>query len=98
MPRLGLGVYRLRGEECFAACLAGLEDGYRHIDTAQLYGNEEEVGRAVAVFLRRRRGEVLWDGCDDGRGVEGGRGKSQEGGSVFDDQSREVGGRWGEDV
>ncbi|KAK1721639.1 NADP-dependent oxidoreductase domain-containing protein, partial [Colletotrichum lupini] len=53
-PRLGLGVYQLRGEECFAACLAGLEAGYRHIDTAQLYGNEEEVGRAVGVFLRRR--------------------------------------------
>ncbi|KAI3549506.1 hypothetical protein CABS03_04776 [Colletotrichum abscissum] len=58
MPRLGLGVYQLRGEECFAACLAGLEAGYRHIDTAQLYGNEEQVGRAVGVFLRRRE-EVL---------------------------------------
>ncbi|KAK1501221.1 hypothetical protein CTAM01_05946 [Colletotrichum tamarilloi] len=68
MPRLGLGVYQLRGEECFAACLAGLEAGYRHIDTARLYGNEEEVGRAVGVFLRRRE-EVLSDGCDDGLGV-----------------------------
>ncbi|KAK1524986.1 hypothetical protein CABS01_00075 [Colletotrichum abscissum] len=68
MPRLGLGVYQLRGEECFAACLAGLEAGYRHIDTAQLYGNEEQVGRAVGVFLRRRE-EVLSDGCDDGLGI-----------------------------
>ncbi|KAK1691183.1 NADP-dependent oxidoreductase domain-containing protein [Colletotrichum godetiae] len=55
MPRLGLGVYQLRGEECFVACLAGLEAGYRHVDTAQLYGNEEEVRRAVGVFLRRQR-------------------------------------------
>ncbi|KXH61303.1 alcohol dehydrogenase [Colletotrichum salicis] len=53
MPRLGLGVYQLRGEECFAACLAGVEAGYKHVDTAQLYGNEEEVGRAVGVFLQR---------------------------------------------
>ncbi|KAI3539151.1 hypothetical protein CSPX01_09050 [Colletotrichum filicis] len=75
MPRLGLGVYQLRGEECFAACLAGLEAGYRHIDTARLYGNEEEVGRAVGVFLRRRE-EGSSDGCGDGRGVEG-AGKSR---------------------
>ncbi|KXH30742.1 hypothetical protein CSIM01_01336 [Colletotrichum simmondsii] len=63
MPRLGLGVYQLGGEECFAACLAGLEAGYRHIDTAQLYGNEEEVGRAVGVFLR---GRDVSNGCDEG--------------------------------
>ncbi|KXH46220.1 hypothetical protein CNYM01_05017 [Colletotrichum nymphaeae SA-01] len=67
MPRLVLGVYQLRGEECFAACLAGLEAGYRHIDTAQLYGNEEEVGRAVAVFLR---GRDVSNGCGEGGGIK----------------------------
>ncbi|KAK1640345.1 putative aldo-keto reductase [Colletotrichum phormii] len=68
MPRLGLGVYQLRGEECFTACLAGLEAGYRLVDTAQLYGNEEEVGRAVSagrvsredLFLTTKVGR--WEG------------------------------------
>ncbi|GJC90516.1 putative oxidoreductase C2F3.05c [Colletotrichum liriopes] len=54
MPRIGLGVYQLRGGECFRACLAALEAGYRHIDTAQLYGNEAEVGRAVRQYLRQQ--------------------------------------------
>nr|XP_036584851.1 putative aldo/keto reductase [Colletotrichum truncatum]KAF6794501.1 putative aldo/keto reductase [Colletotrichum truncatum] len=51
VPRIGLGVYQLRGEECTSACLAALEAGYRHFDTAQLYGNEAEVGRAVRDYL-----------------------------------------------
>ncbi|OHF00117.1 hypothetical protein CORC01_04525 [Colletotrichum orchidophilum] len=72
MPRLGLGVYQLRGEECFAACLAGLEAGYRHVDTAQLYGNEAEVGRAVGVYLRRQRQRES-SRCDDARAEGVGR-------------------------
>lgn len=48
MPLLGLGVYLVRpGKETYEAVRAALEVGYRLIDTASLYGNEEDVGRAV---------------------------------------------------
>jgi len=48
MPMLGLGVWQVRsGEECVNAVRWALEIGYRHIDTAQAYGNEESVGRAL---------------------------------------------------
>jgi 2,5-diketo-D-gluconate reductase B len=49
LPRLGLGTWRLRGRECTEAVLSALELGYRHIDTAEAYGNEEAVGEALAV-------------------------------------------------
>jgi 2,5-diketo-D-gluconate reductase B len=48
MPRLGLGTWRTRGRECHAAVASGLALGYRHIDTAAMYGNEAEVGAALA--------------------------------------------------
>ncbi len=48
MPALGLGTYQLKGRDGEDAILAALRLGYRHIDTAELYGNEEEVGRAIA--------------------------------------------------
>lgn len=48
MPRLGLGVWQVRdGKECVNAVRWALEIGYRHIDTAQAYGNEESVGQAI---------------------------------------------------
>ncbi|MDX2305706.1 MAG: aldo/keto reductase [Microscillaceae bacterium] len=48
MPYLGLGVYQSKeGEEVIQASLDALEAGYRHIDTAALYGNERGVGQAV---------------------------------------------------
>ena len=47
MPWLGLGVYMIRGQSCAKAVAHALSIGYRHIDTAAFYGNEEEVGRAV---------------------------------------------------
>jgi diketogulonate reductase-like aldo/keto reductase len=48
MPMLGLGVWRVRnGRECVNAVRSALELGYRHVDTAQAYGNEESVGRAL---------------------------------------------------
>jgi 2,5-diketo-D-gluconate reductase A len=48
IPQLGLGVLLLKPEETIGAVGAALRLGYRHIDTAQAYGNEEEVGRAIA--------------------------------------------------
>ncbi|KAI4864546.1 aldo/keto reductase [Hypoxylon rubiginosum] len=47
MPVLGFGVYQIDRPDCAAACLRALSAGYRHIDTAQIYQNEEEVGAAL---------------------------------------------------
>ncbi|MGH3356641.1 MAG: aldo/keto reductase [Nocardioidaceae bacterium] len=47
IPQLGFGVFKVPPEETQAATLAALEVGYRHIDTAQMYGNEQQVGEAV---------------------------------------------------
>ena len=48
IPLLGLGVWQVRdGRECEHAVRWALEAGYRHIDTAQAYGNEQSVGRAL---------------------------------------------------
>ncbi|WP_347955157.1 aldo/keto reductase [Gordonia aichiensis] len=47
IPQLGFGVYQIPPAETKAAVLTALEAGYRHIDTAQMYGNEREVGEAV---------------------------------------------------
>jgi 2,5-diketo-D-gluconate reductase A len=48
IPMLGLGVWQVpNGPECVNAVRWALELGYRHIDTAQAYGNEESVGRAL---------------------------------------------------
>ncbi len=65
MPMLGLGVYQIHGEACLNAVTWALKAGYRHIDTATLYGNEREVGQAVrtsdlpreAVFVTTK----LWN-------------------------------------
>lgn len=48
MPLLGFGTWQLRGRSARNAVADALELGYRHIDTAQMYGNEAEVGRALA--------------------------------------------------
>jgi 2,5-diketo-D-gluconate reductase A len=47
IPQLGYGVFLVKPEECVEAVTTALEVGYRHIDTAQMYGNEKEVGEAV---------------------------------------------------
>ena len=48
LPMLGLGVWQVpNGSECVSTVRSALDVGYRHIDTAQAYGNEESVGRAL---------------------------------------------------
>jgi len=47
IPQLGFGVYQIPPEETARAVGRALEIGYRHIDTAEMYGNEAEVGEAV---------------------------------------------------
>jgi 2,5-diketo-D-gluconate reductase B len=49
IPRLGLGTYRMQGDVCRAAVESALALGYRHIDTAEMYANEEAVGAAIAT-------------------------------------------------
>jgi 2,5-diketo-D-gluconate reductase A len=47
IPQLGFGVYQIKPEDTVEAVSKALEVGYRHIDTAEMYGNEKEVGEAV---------------------------------------------------
>jgi diketogulonate reductase-like aldo/keto reductase len=48
MPLLGFGTWQIKGHDAVEATTTALEAGYRHIDTATVYGNEAEVGRALA--------------------------------------------------
>ena len=47
IPQLGFGVFLIPPEETVDAVTTALDVGYRHIDTAQMYGNEKQVGEAV---------------------------------------------------
>ena len=49
IPSFGLGTFRLQGQTVIDSVATGLDVGYRHIDTAQIYGNEAEVGQAIAA-------------------------------------------------
>src|ERR1700738_1281442 len=57
LPRLGLGTFRLQGDACRAAVESALALGYRHIDTAEMYGNEDAIGAAIAAS-RVARGDL----------------------------------------
>jgi 2,5-diketo-D-gluconate reductase B len=47
VPALGFGTFQLEGRDCYEGVRDALDIGYRHIDTAQMYGNEEQVGQAI---------------------------------------------------
>lgn len=47
IPQLGFGVFQIKPEETAAAVKTALDIGYRHIDTAEMYGNEKEVGQGI---------------------------------------------------
>ena len=57
LPKLGLGTFRMQGDACRAAVESALGLGYRHIDTAEMYGNEEAIGAAIAAS-RVPRGDL----------------------------------------
>jgi 2,5-diketo-D-gluconate reductase B len=66
MPKLGLGTWRMKGPECTEAVLGALARGYRHIDTAMMYGNEDAVGEAIDFTSIQRDDihlttKVWWD-------------------------------------
>lgn len=47
IPRLGFGIYQSPTDVCINSCLTALKSGYRHIDSAQFYRNESEMGEAA---------------------------------------------------
>ncbi|MET8466156.1 aldo/keto reductase [Micromonospora zamorensis] len=49
IPQLGFGVFQIEPKDTVAAVTTALETGYRHIDTAEMYGNEAEVGEAIRM-------------------------------------------------
>jgi len=54
IPKLGLGTWELQGQACQGAVRTAIDAGYRHVDTAQMYGNEADVGAALrAVGVAR---------------------------------------------
>jgi diketogulonate reductase-like aldo/keto reductase len=57
IPPIGLGTWMLRGRDCARLVEQAVRIGYRHIDTAQMYDNEREVGEGVRAS--GRRGEVM---------------------------------------
>jgi 2,5-diketo-D-gluconate reductase A len=48
IPQFGFGVFQVKPEDTVQATATALQAGYRHIDTAQMYGNEKEVGEAIS--------------------------------------------------
>jgi diketogulonate reductase-like aldo/keto reductase len=52
IPTIGLGTWQLLGRKCEEVVEKALEIGYRHIDTAEIYENQTEIGRAIQAFPR----------------------------------------------
>jgi len=73
MPRLGFGTWPMRGAECQRAVESALSLGYRHIDTAEMYANEEAVGAAIRASGLPREDTYLtskvWNDKTRGAGI-----------------------------
>lgn len=54
VPALGLGTWQLTGRTCIEAVRTALKLGYNHIDTAEIYGNQKEIGRAITGAEREK--------------------------------------------
>jgi diketogulonate reductase-like aldo/keto reductase len=67
MPMIGFGTWRLRGRPGRVALAAALDAGYRHIDTATMYGNESDVGQALAASGLPRKDVFLTTKLPPGR-------------------------------
>ena len=67
IPLLGFGTWRLKGQDAVRATSTALATGYRHLDTATVYGNEGEVGRAIAESGVPRDEVFLTTKCPPGR-------------------------------
>ncbi|GMH74286.1 hypothetical protein TrST_g7086 [Triparma strigata] len=70
---IALGTYQVKADDAYEAVIKGLQVGYRHIDTAQSYGNEEAIGRAITECIDNgvtTRNDLtvttkLWPGSDE---------------------------------
>jgi hypothetical protein len=51
MPTVGLGTWQIEGQACREAVLAAIRGGYRHIDSAEAYGNEADIGHAITQAI-----------------------------------------------
>jgi diketogulonate reductase-like aldo/keto reductase len=67
IPLLGFGTWQIKGQDAVRATSAALETGYRHLDTATVYGNEREVGRALADSAVPRDDVFLTTKCPPSR-------------------------------
>jgi 2,5-diketo-D-gluconate reductase A len=67
MPLLGFGTWQIRGSAAAEATLAALEAGYRHLDTATVYGNESEVGQGLERSTIAREEVFLTTKCPPDR-------------------------------
>src|ERR1700750_1535802 len=63
IPLLGCGTWQLKGQDAVRATSAALATGYRHLDTATVYGNEGEVGRALSESGVPRREVFVTTKC-----------------------------------
>jgi 2,5-diketo-D-gluconate reductase A len=71
MPLLGFGTWQIQGDDAVRATATALETGYRHLDTALVYGNEGEVGRALAGSGVPRDDVFLTTKCPPNRAGSG---------------------------
>lgn len=67
VPALGFGTFQLHGDTCRDAVLHAMHVGYRHIDTAQAYDNEEHVGEALRMSGVARENYFLTTKVDNGQ-------------------------------
>jgi 2,5-diketo-D-gluconate reductase A len=66
IPQLGFGVFQIKPEKTAAAVKAALDIGYRHIDTAEMYGNEKEVGQGILAAGLDRAGIFITSKLNNG--------------------------------
>ncbi len=66
IPQLGFGVFQIKPEKTAAAVKAALDIGYRHIDTAEMYGNEREVGQGILEAGLDRTGVFITSKLNNG--------------------------------
>jgi 2,5-diketo-D-gluconate reductase A len=71
MPLLGFGTWQIKGADAVRATSAALDAGYRHLDTALVYGNEGQVGRALAESGVRREDVFVTTKCPPNRAGSG---------------------------
>src|SRR3954453_8636266 len=67
MPLLGFGTWQIKGDDAVRAVSVALESGYRHLDTATIYGNEAQVGSALQASGLPREDVFLTTKCPPDR-------------------------------